>query len=402
MLQTKDKTIVLTTFTGAYFFAAFAALSFAPLLPFIHEDLLLSNASLGLFVSTLYLGALISGIPSGLISDRFGIPITISLGLIIQGIFIGIVATSSSLYIMLAMLFIAGLGYGAVNPATSNGIIKWFASNWRATAMAIKQTGFTAGTMCAAATLPLLAESLGWRNAVMAVAIAVFLCGIISYFCYPKKLKQNQNIHSLQLKKSPPKIKTFAWQNNKIVFWSVVTIFFAAVQLSVTVYMAVYLVEHFEYSKIMAGVFLSLTQGGGALGRVIWGRISDVYFAEHREQEIIIVGFLAAFTCILFGLLPADTNLIVMGIIAVIFGFAAIGYNVLFLTLIGEIAGPEKAGQAIGFWVTIAYLGAVISPPLFGLTVDAIGFPMAWVSLGSLLMIVMIYVLIYTRKNNVS
>lgn len=87
-----------------------------------------------------------------------------------------------------------------------------------------------------------------------------------------------------------------------------------------------------------------------------------------------------------------------MGLVALIFGFTAIGFNILFLTLIGEIAGPERADRAIGFWVTIAYTGAVISPPLFGLVVDSIGFPKAWVSLGSLLMAVMIYTLVYTRK----
>jgi predicted MFS family arabinose efflux permease len=124
-----------------------------------------------------------------------------------------------------------------------------------------------------------------------------------------------------------------------------------------------------------------------------------MYFSDKREKEIILVGFIAAFTCIIFGILPVNTHLVIMGIVAVIFGFTAIGFNVLFLTLIGEIAGPEKAGQAIGFWVTIAYIGAVITPPLFGMVVDGIGFPMAWVSLGSLLMATMVFTLVYTRKN---
>ena len=69
ILNTKDRTIVLTIFTGTYFFAAFAVLGFAPLLPFIHEGLLLSNTSFGLFISILYLDALIPGILAGLISE---------------------------------------------------------------------------------------------------------------------------------------------------------------------------------------------------------------------------------------------------------------------------------------------------------------------------------------------
>jgi ACS family hexuronate transporter-like MFS transporter len=352
-----------------------------------------------MFISTLYLGALISGIPAGLLSDKWGVPVTISIGLLIQGIFIGLVAFISSFYLMIVMLFVAGLGYGAVNPATSNGIIKWFTAKWRATAMAVKQMGFTAGNMVAAAVLPALAEIVGWRKAIMIVAVSVFACGVINYFCYPAKLKKTYQAGNMP--SQPPSIKryTVAWKDKQIIFWSVISVFFAAVQLSGTVYMAVYLVDRFEYSKVMAGMFLSITQGGGALGRVIWGRISDMYFSDKREKEIIHVGFIAAFTCIIFGILPVNTHLVIMGIVAVIFGFTAIGFNVLFLTLIGEIAGPEKAGQAIGFWVTVAYIGAVITPPLFGMVVDGIGFSMAWVALGSLLMAVMVFTLVYTRKN---
>jgi len=88
-----------------------------------------------------------------------------------------------------------------------------------------------------------------------------------------------------------------------------------------------------------------------------------------------------------------------MGIIALVFGFTAVGFNVLFLTHIGEIAGTEKAGQAIGFWVTIAYLGAVIAPPIFGFFVDMIGFRKSWVALGGLLGVAVAYTLLYTRKN---
>ena len=398
-ISTRDKTRLLTIFTGTYFFAAFAALSLAPLLPFIQEDLLLSKASLGMFISILYLGALISGFPAGWMSDRWGIPVTISAGLLIQGIFTGIVAFLSSFYLMIALFFIAGIGYGAVNPASSKGIIKYFTSKWRATAMAVKQMGFTAGNMAAAASLPALAGIIGWRKAVFYVAVSVIICGLINYFAYPDSIEEkilvdNSGSSALAAGDDKP-----VWKNRQIVYWSVLSVFFAAVQLSGTVYMTVYLVEVFSYSKVMAGIFLSITQGGGALGRIIWGRISDIYFAENREREIILVGFIASAACIILGLMPASAGALVMGIVALVFGFTAVGFNVLFLTHIGEIAGTEKAGQAIGFWVTIAYLGAVVAPPVFGFFVDLIGFRKSWVALGVLLGVAIVYTLFYTQKD---
>lgn len=397
ILSKKDKTVLLTVFTGTYFFAAFGALCFAPLLPFIQEDMLLSKSSLGLFTSVLYLGALISGFPAGWLSDRWGIPLTIAVGLMIQGLFTGVVFITTSYYIILLLLLLAGLGYGTINPATSHGIVKWFPSGWRATAMAVKQMGFTAGTMAAAATLPALAEFIGWRKAVLLVSALVGICGIFNLFLYPDKIGRNR---PKELRPDASRKKEAAlpvWKNREIVLWSVISIFFAAIQISGTVYMSVYLVERFSYSKIMAGMFLSITQGSGALGRIIWGRISDMYFAEHREKEIILVGFIAAATCMLFGILPINTPPVVMGLVAAILGFTGIGYNVLFLTHIGEVAGPEQAGQAIGFWVTIAYCGVVISSPLFGFVADVFGFNWAWVIFGGMLALAMIFAVIYTR-----
>lgn len=398
-LSKKEKTVLLTAFTGTYFFAAFGALCFAPLLPFIQEDMLLNKSSLGLFTSLLYLGALISGFPAGWLSDRWGIPVTISVGLMIQGLFTGVVFLTSSYYLILLLLFVAGLGYGTINPATSHGVVKWFPARWRATAMAVKQMGFTAGTMAAAATLPALAELIGWRKAVLLVAALIGICGVVNFFLYPDKIRKNNNPKALRPDASKKKkVALPVWKNREIVLWSAVSIFFAAIQINGTVYMSVYMVERFSYSKIMAGIFLSITQAGGALGRIIWGRISDLYFAEHREKEIILVGFIAAATCIIFGILPVNTHFMVMGVVAAVFGFTAIGYNVLFLTHIGEIAGPEQAGRAIGFWITVAYCGVVISPPLFGIAADIIGFSGAWVIFGGMLALAIVFAVLYTRR----
>lgn len=398
ILSKKEKTVLLTAFTGTYFFAAFGALCFAPLLPFIQEDLLLNKSSLGLFISLLYLGALVSGFPAGWFSDKWGIPVTISIGLVIQALFTGAIFLTSSYYLILLLLFVAGLGYGTINPATSHGVVKWFPPEWRATAMAVKQMGFTVGTMAAAATLPSLAEFIGWRKAVLLVAVLIGVCGVVNFFLYPDKIRKNNRPEESRTEASKKKnAAPPVWKNKEIVLWSVVSIFFAAIQMSGTVYLSIYMVEHFSYSKVMAGIFLSITQAGGALGRIIWGRISDLYFAQHREREIILVGFIAAATCIIFGVLPASTHFMVMGFISAVFGFTAVGYNVLFLTHIGEIAGPEQAGRAIGFWITVAYGGAVISPPLFGVVADRVGFSGAWVVFGGMLALAIVLAALYTQ-----
>ena len=399
ILSNADRWKILSIFTGTYFISALAALSFAPLLPFISEELHISSAGLGLFISLIYFGALVSGFPVGLLSDYWGVPKTITLGLLIFGLSLGLVACSPSFNMMAVFLFIAGMGYGVLNPATSKGVILWFTAKWRATAMAIKQTGFTLGTMAAAVILPSVAEVTGWRWAVAIVAVAVIFFGFIGYFMYPASVtkKKPEDEHTTPVKR---KRGSSVWKNKQIVFYSIISIFLAAVQMSGTAYLSLYMVDYFSYTKVQAGLFLGLTQGFGALGRVFWGRISDLYFAEHRNNEVILVGLMSSITCIIIGLLPVNTHYMIIGIVAAFFGFAAFGFNVLFLTLIGEIAGPEKAGQAIGLWVTICYFGVVISPPIFGYGVDTIGYNKSWVLLGAIVGMVMIFTIFYTRTKS--
>jgi MFS family permease len=216
------RTRLLVIFTGTYFIAALAVLSFAPLLPFIQEDLLLDKTHLGFFISAAYLGAMLSGFPYGWMADRCGVIPTISVGLVIQGVFLAITAAISSFFWMIFAVFIAGAGFGAVNPATSKGIINWFPVELRSTAMAVKQMGFTAGAMGTAAILPASANSIGWRSAVFLVAVFVFLCGIVTYFIYPSEIRKNDGPQKHYPSPARPLAMQTAmqsiWKHNQILF----------------------------------------------------------------------------------------------------------------------------------------------------------------------------------------
>ncbi len=379
---------LLATLTATYFFAGLSALSFAPLLPFIQEEVVGNKALLGMFTSCIYLGAVVSGFPAGWLADRWGVRKTLAVGMTIQGVARGLVVTQQSITGMLLFVLVAGLGYGSVNPTTSKGVIIWFGSRWRSTAMAIKQMGFTVGTMTAAATLPVIARFAGWRLAVVLVAVAITGFGLLSYAFFPPAPSEGTVRPGVYPPGARAKTSVPIWKNGPILFLGVLGLFFAAVQMSGTSYLSVYLVEKFAYSKVVAGMFLGVTQGAGMLGRLVWSRISDLYFPDKRHREIILVGLIASAACIAFGLLPDSTGMVVVGVIAAVFGFTAIGYNALFLTLVGEMSGPEKAGEAIGACVTIAYLGVVFATPLFGLSIEQFGYDTSWLLAGALLLLV--------------
>ena len=56
-----------------------------------------------------------------------------------------------------------------------------------------------------------------------------------------------------------------------------------------------------------------------------------------------------------------------------------IGWNGIFLTLVAEIAGSDRAGTATGISLSIGFLGILLGPPAFGYLVDKTGsYSAAW------------------------
>ncbi|KJS01632.1 MAG: hypothetical protein VR68_04520 [Peptococcaceae bacterium BRH_c4a] len=386
----------LGVFTTVYMLAGFIGMSAAPLAPFIQEELGLSRAELGMFISMLYLGSIFTGYMAGWLSDRWSIHKTLVIGLMLEATLIGGVWKVSLFPAMLALVFLAGFGYGAVNPVTSKGVMIWFPPHRRAGAMAIKQTGFTAGSMMASVALPVLAESTGWRWSVLASSVLVLIFGVACYFAYPAAYEGGRVVASAAAVKR--QTSENAW-TGVVVVWSLIGLFFAALQGAGTAYMAVFMVERFSYSAVAAGVFLAVAQGSGALGRLLWGWASDRWFKDNRKTEFVIIGFLAAAMSVLWGLLPQNTPHFFIGVLAGVFGFTAIGYNAIFFTLVGEAAGPEKAGQATGLSITIGYLGIIAGPPVFGMIADKTGdYSMSWMVYGAALALANCFALIYFRK----
>jgi len=390
----------LGVFTTVYMLTGFLGMSIAPLAPFIQDDLNLGRTELGLFVSLLYLGATASSIVAGLLSDRWSMYKTLFLGLALEGIMIGAVWIAAAFPTMLGLFFMAGLGFGVVNPVTSKGVVFWFPPERRATVMAVKQTGFTVGIMLASVLLPLLAKILGWRWSILAASASVLILGIASFIVYPASAERRRTAIPPVVKKQ--QVLGRAW-TGEVVVWSLIGVFFAALQGAGTAYLAVYMVKDFSYSAVAAGFFLAVAQGSGAVGRILWGWASDRWFKKNREKGIVLIGLIAACAGILLGLLPPSVSPFCIGVLVAVFGFTAIGYNAVFLTLIAEIAGTEKAGQAIGLALTIGYIGIIVGPPVFGIIADkADDYAVSWVLYGMALAVVSWFIFIksrYRQKN---
>jgi ACS family hexuronate transporter-like MFS transporter len=360
--------------TLAHSVSAFCNLSLPPLTPFLRDELNLTHAEVGMLMSFIYTGVVSSSLFFGWITDRLGERRALTLGLGIQGVFMIGFARAHAFFLGGVLLFLSGIGYSSVNPATTKGVMRWFPPQGRATAMGIKQTGIPLGGILASSTLPAVALAFGWRISVVLVS-AVTLVSILAVRMgiplAPPLQDQPSGMRWARLRE--------VLSNRAILALSVMGIFLAGAQLAILTHLVLFLKKEYFFSTVLAGFFLALIQGGGIAGRIGWGLVSDFLARGRRKPILFIIGIIAVVQLFLLGRIGPGIPAGLLVFFIILLGSTTIGYHGVLFGLMGEIVRKEVVGLATGFSLTITFLGIVLYPPLFGHLVDRLGsYSPAW------------------------
>jgi MFS family permease len=346
---------------------AYSGQSIQPLAPFLQSELHLKHFQIGMLSSVFFLGAFFLSIPMGWLVDRVGVYWTMAIGQLVVGSFILSISLAHSFSTVCGFLFLAGMGHAPINPATGKAVMSWFSIKGRATAMGVKQTGIPMGGVLAAATLPTIAIVLDWRKAFIisgAISLLSFLFCLL-FYKKPQMEKTHKGIQPLSLSSLWEILK-----DRDLMLLSCLVIVFMALQISIQTYLVLFCKERLLFSVITAGYFLSFVHLGGVVGRLTWGPVSDFFFRGRRKIVLIMIGTLSFIICLSFTFLsPQFPIWFIVGLIF-LFGYCAIGWNGVYLTLAAELAGRDRAGMATGVSLSIAWFGIFFGPPLFGYIVD--------------------------------
>lgn len=335
---------------------------------FLQTDMALSRVEIGMFATVMSGGSVLSLIAFGWLADRIGVRRLLLVGLITMGIFVILMGFSPSFLLALLFLVPVGFGSGMINPPISKAIMYWFPPRMRGTAMGIKQTGVPLGGAIAAATLPTVAIAFGWRVGVIGLGVAIAAAGIAVYCAYreyPKPAKAVSTAPGLGFRGA---LRVLA--SRDLLLASIAVTPLVATQFVVVTYFLLYLKEVLLFPVVQAGLFLSLTQLSGIGGRVFWGVASDFLFGGSRRKTMVVIMIMA--TAVVGGVaaLPVGAPAWLVAALAVGLGATVISWHGVQMAQIGELAGKELSGTAIGFSLTISQLGIMVGPPFFGFVVD--------------------------------
>jgi fucose permease len=361
--------------------STFSTLGLGALAPTLRMSLDLTTAEVGLIPGLVSLGALTASVPAGHVTDRIGAGRSLTLALlgVTAGVVIAVLAPGR--WVFLGGAFVAGFGYGAVNPATNVLSTALVPHRRRALFLSVKQTGVTVGGLAAGLALPRLAQWHGWRSALI-LAIAVLVCGVLMGLWAARR----EAAGWFDSKRGAPAGRSASTSLSlpRIAPTALFGFVMSGVQFSLAGYLTVYLVDAYGLSKTTAGTALSVAFASACVGRIAWGWVSDRWFASHASTLALI----AAASAVAIAALASGVGGPSLWLIMVMIGLTSIAWNGVYMALITEPAARDGLGRATGRGLTAIYAGSALVPPLLGLVKDTThSWVVAWcVAIGAVLL----------------
>ncbi len=338
------------------------------LAPALRTEFGLGLTGLGVLLASVTVGLLSTLLLWGLAADRFGERRVMTAGLLLAVAALISASRTTTVLSLMACLVCAGAAGAAVNAASGRAVIGWFGPQERGMAMGVRQTALPVGAALAAALLPPVASARGLDAAFLALAGGCGLGALVVAVLVREAPRQPARIAGGLAPARDPRIRRIG----------AVSFLLVIPQFAVVAFLAVYLVDEHGVSFGTAALLLAGVQLGGGACRIVAGRWSDRLGL--RLQPLRRVALL---TTALFGVLALCEAAGLRAAVPVLLltGVAAISWNGLAFTAVGELAGPGRAGAALGLQNTAVALGAALTAPVLGAVVDrsswAVGFALA-------------------------
>ena len=129
------------------------------------EDYGWDATTMGLVLSSFYVGYLLMQIAGGRLADRFGGAAVLGIGVLTWSLFTIITPPAAALGIAVLIMARIGMGLGeAVTfPSVYSMVSRWFPNTERSKALAVNASGIPVGTVFALLITPLIVTRLGWE-----------------------------------------------------------------------------------------------------------------------------------------------------------------------------------------------------------------------------------------------
>lgn len=335
------------------------------MLPIWQSEFGLGYAALGL-MKTVFSGTLAGfQIPSGFLAERFGAPIVLALGTALAGFGYCLVGLSQGVPMLVAALFVAGLGASTQHPLAASLIAHAFSGARSRTALGTYNFAGDIGKMTVPAAASLLFVMLPWREAVALLGGIGLLAAVVIFMAMPRFRD-----HAATSDKTEAVTRAGgAGGRYGFPLLLSVGVIDSATRMAFLTFLPFVLTAK-GASLPTVGLALTLVFAGGAAGKLVCayigariGTVATVWLTE----GVTALGIVA--------LLPLSLEASLVLLPAV--GIALNGTSSVLYGSVPDLVEPSRRTRAFGIFYTGTIGAGAVSPALYGLLGDAVGVPSA-------------------------
>jgi len=326
------------------------------------DDFGLSRFELGLIGSlNTAVGALTAPL-SGRVTDRIGPRRSCIVAQLWTAIGFAVMATANSIPVLVLSAIVLGIPQGWGNPSTNALIAERVPAGRRGVVTGIKQSGVQLGIFLAGLTLPVMAESMGWRGAMWIYAAIFAVFGLLP-LALPQRSAMLDAAAAAETRSEP-------LGYDMVAVWLIALYAFLMGTGGGAIgrFLALFAEEEMGLSNTVAGLILSVSGLAGMAARVIAGRV-----AEHRIAPLPLLAILASVGALVGALLllTLQVGAWLLWIIALLFAVGHAAWNAVAMLAIILGVDRSQAGRASGT-VMFGFLGGLaVGAPIAGLLIDA-------------------------------
>ena len=331
---------------------------FGVLAPFLIDEFGISRSQLGLLTTAAFVvGGIISPTAGGLV-DRIGGRRVFVASMVLMAVAIAGMSAAPSFIWMLLGASLAGFTLASCNPTTNKLISAHTAVGERGVIMGVKQAGVQFGAFAVGFTLPAIADWFGWRGAMAMTTVLPLACAAAVLVLVPHDRREQLALR--------PEVE--AKEIRPLVAWLATYAFLMGGGVAIVgTYLPLYAREEVGFSISRAGMLAGIIGLIGIVSRITWGWATERIGDYPLALGILGIGAVIAS---LATLLSPEAGPWMIWAAAVLFGLTAITWNAIGMLAIVAEVGTHAAGRASGLVQSGFYGGFVLTPALFGYSVD--------------------------------
>ncbi len=350
-------------------FASAALVAQSVIVPVAAPDLGVRAQSIGVFVSMVYLIAVLAGLVAPAFVRRYGplrvcqaILLLLAAGLAAGGI--------GHIALVPLMVILIGIPYGLVNPVSSQLLSSHAPPKLISLAFSIKQCGVPIGAAVAGLLLPPLLLVMPWQWTLF------LLAGCLSLFAIAfQPMRQRFDTHrgdALKVRIGRLGVPVAAvWENPRLRGFATSGFTFSFVQVIVITYFVSYLNLEVGLSLVAAGLAFSSAQVASVIGRIGWAVIADRWLSAPRTLGIL--GITIALLLIVTATIGSSWPFGAIVLVVTLVGLTGLGWNGVHFAEVARRAPPGEVAAAASGIQFFSFGGALLAPIVFGFLISMTG-----------------------------